>query len=170
MSQLDATRIFNAVRGLLSSLDATDDSLLKRVLGIQWVEKVYVTDGGTAATAVGITPLWVNDLGCNVQVISAAFVGCTAVNPSATNNATVTLKQYESTGTTATSVAAYTSDVAGGTASARVAKALTVTASAVIVANGAMLTVDVAKSATTGVAIATSTMPSMVKVVLEKVK
>ncbi len=170
MAQLDATRIFNAFKGLLSGLDSTDEALIKRVLGIQFTKEVAVTDGGTAATAVGVTPAWVNDLGCNVQVVSAAFVGSTAVNPNATNYATVTVKQYESTGTTATSIGAWASDVAGGTASARVAKALTLTAANVIVANGAMLTVDVAKTATTGVAIATATAPSIVKIVLEKVK
>jgi hypothetical protein len=168
MSQLTATRIFNAMKGLLSGLDSTDESLLKRCLGIQWTEKVAVTDAGTSATAVGKTPFWNNDLGCNVQVVAAKFLGCTTVPGQATHYATTTLNKYESTGTTATAVGSWASDAAGGTASVRVPKALTLTASAVIVAAGESLVVDVAKAGS-GVQIGTSTAPSYLYVVLEKV-
>jgi hypothetical protein len=168
MSQLAATRIFNAMKGLLSGLDSTDDSLIKRVLGIQWTEKVAVTDAGTSATAVGTTPFWTNDLGCNVQVVAAKFIGSTTVPGQATHTTTMTLSKIESTGTTATTIGTYTSDASGGTATASVPKSLTLTASAVVLAAGDTLRIAASKAGS-GVAIGTSTAPSYVAVTLEKV-
>ncbi len=169
MSQLDATRIFNAVKGLLSSLDTTDDSLLKRVLGLQWTEKVALTDAGTSATAVGTTPFFTNDLGCNVRVVASKFLGATTVPSGATHNTVLTLSKIESTGTTATTVAAYTSDVAGGTATASVPKALTITDAAAVLAAGDTLRIAASKGGS-GIQISTATAPSYVVVTLEKVK
>lgn len=167
MGQLNATRIFNAVKGLFSGLDSTDDDLLKYALGLRWKERVYITDGGTAGTAQTATAFWTNDLGTNVRLISAKLVTPVTATAHASNTATVTVAKVDATGANAATVAAYTSDIAGGTATAFVPKELTRTVGNVVVASGWTLHVAASKAAT-GVAIAAATSQAYVEVTLEK--
>jgi len=169
MSQLTGTRIFNAIKGLFSSLDETDAALLKKVLGVRFKVRIPLTDGGTAATAVGATPFFTNDYGVSLKVVSANFMAPVTIGTGATDNATFTISKVDSAGTNSATVASYTSDVAGGTATADVPKALTVvggTSTVAVLASGWTLRAAVSKGAS-GVAIAESTAPGFLETWLE---
>lgn len=168
MSQLTSAKIMKALYGLLSGLDSTDEALIKRVLGVQWKEKVALTDGGTAATAVAATPFYTNDEGTSVRVVNAKLITPVTVAPGATDNMTLTLSKVDSEGSNAATVATYTSNVAGGTATADVPKSLTNTDANVVVASGWTLRAAVTKGAS-GVAFAEATAPAYLVVTLEKV-
>lgn len=165
MGQLSATSIFNAIKGLFSSLDSTDATLLKNTLYRQKV-RVYVTDGGTAGTAQTATAFFTNDLGCNLRVVSAKLIVPVAVTGHDTNNATFTLSKVDADGTNAATVAARTSNVAGGNYTAFKPVDLTLTEANAVVASGWSLRIAVSK-ASSGVAIAAATSQAYIEVTLE---
>lgn len=171
MSQLSATRILNAIYGLFSQLDSTDQSTLK---GILWQKTpvAYVTDGGTAGTAQTETAFWVNNTGSTVRVTGIKFVVPVAVTSNDTTYATFTVKYRTSAGASAVTVGSQTTKTSGGGGSgdltAFASNAIAITAGNEIVPVGGVLTVAVAK-ASTGVAIAAATSQAYVEVIVEPV-
>lgn len=165
MAQLDGTRILNALYGLFSKLDSTDEATVKSVIHQRKV-RVQITDGGTAGTAQTATPFFTNDTGVSLRVVSAKLMTPVAVTANGSTNVTVTLTKVDAAGSNAATVAAYTSDVAGGSTVAHVPKALTNTNANVVLLNGWTLHIAASK-ASTGVAIASATAQAWVEVILE---
>jgi hypothetical protein len=163
MGQLNPTRILNALKGLYSALDASDELLLQWVTDARRKEKTSVTDGGTAATAQTATPVWTNDTGANVLVTALALTTPVAVTANASNNLTCTVDRVDAAGANATTIGVYTSDVAGGSTVAHVPKALTLTAANVVVPAGGTIRVAVSKGGT-GVAFAAATSQAYINV------
>lgn len=166
MAQLTAIRIFNGLKGLLSSLDATDDLLVKKVLWRRQV-RVQVTDGGTAGTAQGEVGVWYNDTGVDVAVRAAYAVTPVAVTAHATNYATFDISKRVAG--SATSIGTFATDtVTTDDMTAYVEKALTLTDANVVVPAGAWLTAKVTK-ASSGVAIGSATAQASIVAIIEPV-
>jgi hypothetical protein len=168
MAQLSTTKIIKAIFGLFSSLDSTDEDLLKTTL---WRQKVSipVTDGGTAGTAQTETVMWRNNTGADVRVVSAHLLAPIAITAHGSNYATFTISRRTSAGASAATVADFATDtVATDDVTAFAPKALTNTVANVIVADGYVLTAKVTKTGT-GVAIAAATSQAVLEVVLEPV-
>lgn len=166
MSQLSGSRIANAVLGLLSGLDDTDRTLLKKLLHIKFKVKVDVGDGGASATSVANKQVWKNDLGVSVRVTEASLFAPVTIAPGATHNCAFLLEQVDSTNAATATVASYTSDVAGGTATANVAKSLSVTggtSTAAVVPSGSSLIISATKGGS-GVLIGDTATPSVIEV------
>lgn len=166
MAQLTASGIKKALTKFFSALDSTDDDLVSTTTKFRWKERVYVSDLATAGTAQTATAFWSNELGCNVRVVAAKLITPIAVTANASNNLTATLTKVDSAGINPATVAAYTSDVAGGSTVAFVPKALTLTVANVIVPNGSGLHIAVSKGGT-GVAFTAATSQAYVEVTLE---
>ncbi len=167
MGQLSGSRIVNAFIGLFSKTDTTDEALLRALVTRQKV-RVYLTDGGTAGTAQTATAFFTNDFGTSMRVISAKLITPVTVTAHASNTATVTLDKVDSAGSNAATVAAYTSDVAGGTTTAFVPKALTTTDANLTLLSGWTLRIAASKAAS-GVALGAATSQAYVEVILEPV-
>lgn len=167
MAQLTATRIFNAIAGLFSSLDSTDSTLLKNTM---WRQKVgvHVTDGGTAATAQTATAFFTNDLGTTVRATKVTIKVPVAVTAGDTNNATVTVTKVDAAGSNSATVATLTTNTTQGNLTAFVAYELDITEANQDIADGWTLRVAVSK-ASSGVAIAAATSQAYVEVTLEPV-
>lgn len=166
MGQLNATRIKNAIWGLFSRLDQTDEDLLSYVSGLRFKIRGDITDGGTAGTAQTATPFFTNDFGCNLRVKAVKLMTPVAVTANGTNNLTCTLTKVDAAGSNPATVAAYTSDVAGGSTVAHVPKALTLTSTNIVIPNGWSLHIAVSK-ASAGVAFAAATSQAYIEVTLE---
>lgn len=169
MSQLTGKRVFNALKGLLSGLDSTDEALLKNILGVRKKVRVQLGDGGATATSVGAIPFYTNDSGATVRVVKANLLSPVTIAPGATNNVAFTVSKVDSAGANAETVATWTSNVAGGTATADVPKALTVTggtSTAAAVADGWTLRIAAAKGGS-GVPIADGEAQAVVEVTLD---
>lgn len=166
MSQLSVQRILNAIHGLFSSLDATDDTLLKWCTGSRFKARVYLSDLATAGTAQTATPFFTNDMGLNLTVISAKLIVPIAVTAGGSNNMTCTLTKVDAAGINGATVAAATTDVAGGSLVAHVPKALTLTAANTTLLSGWTLHAAVSK-ASSGVAFTAATSQAYLEVVLE---
>jgi hypothetical protein len=169
MSQLTGTRIFNAIKGLFSSLDETDAILLKRMLGVRFKTRVAMSDGGATATSVPLITFFNNDSGVSLKVVSAQLMTPVTVAPGATNNVAFVLDKVDSAGANNANIATYTSDVAGGTATADVPKALTVvggTSTVAVLASGWSLRASATKGAS-GVPISDATGAAILEVTME---
>ncbi len=169
MAQLTGLRIFNALSGLLGALDSTDTLLLKRILGVRFKQKLEMRDGGVLATTVHATPFYTNDSGVSVKVVSATLVCPVTVTPGATANVVVLLDKVDALGTNAATIASYTSDVAGGTATAFIPKALTVvggTSTVATLATGWVLRASATKGST-GIGIGATSSPAVLEVTME---
>ncbi len=169
MAQLTGARIMNALNGLLVGLDETDRALLKKMLGVRFKKTVEMRDAGVLATTVHATPFFTNDSGVSVKVVSAYLICPVAVTPGATANVAVVLDKVDSAGTNAATIATYTSDVAGGTATAFVPKALTVvgaTSTVAVVATGWTLRATATKNST-GIGIGATSSPAVMEVTME---
>jgi hypothetical protein len=151
MAQLSASRIFNALAGLFSSTDSTDEALLKTAL---WRKTIHchVTDGGTAGTAQTETVVWRNDTGATVKVVSAHVIAPVAVTANATNYATFLVYKRSSAGASQATIGTFATD----------------TVTNVEVAAGAVITCAVTKTAA-GVAIAAATSQARVQIVVEPI-
>lgn len=168
MAQLTHVRIFNALKGLLSCLDATDADLVNTSLWRKQIQ-AHVTDGGTAGTAQTETPFWRNDTGGTVKVVSVHLLAPVAITANATNYATFILYKRTSAGATQTTVASFATDtVTTDDVTAFAPLSITPTAANVTVAAGGVLSVAVTK-ANTGVAIAAATSQARLVVVVEPV-
>lgn len=166
MSQLTGARIANALLGLLSGLDSTDRAYLKRILGLRQKVTGRFTDGGATATAVGTSNIWHNDTGLSVRVDLAEIILPVTVAPGATDNAAFTLSKVDADGANAATVATYTSDVAGGTATASKPKAMTLvggTSTVCTIADGWTLRIAATKGGS-GVPVASATAQGIVEV------
>lgn len=168
MAQLTAERIKNALVQNLGSLDSTDEAMLKALL-FRRVEKVALTDGGTAGTAVTTTTFWKNTTGVLQRVVAVYVVAPVNVAADGTDFVTFTLAKTDSAGANATTVASATTIAASlNGLAAGVPEAITVTGAAQDVAIDGHLTVAVAKAAS-GKAIAAATSSAYLLVVLEPV-
>lgn len=168
MGQLTHVRILNALEGLVSGLDAADETLLKQALWRKQV-KSDVTDGGTAGTAATERTLWINDTGGDVRVVAAYAVAPVAVTANATTFATFLLYRRTAAGGSQTTVGSYaTNVVTTNDMVAHAEKEFSLTAANVVVPSGAKLTCAVTK-ASTGVAIASSTAPAQIVVIVEPI-
>jgi hypothetical protein len=168
MSQLTATSIVNQLTSLLSSLDATDATLVKALL-LRRAHSIPVTDGGTAGTAQGETVLWRNNTGASVKVVSAHASAPVAVTAHGTNYATFTVTKRTSAGASAATVATFATDtVTTDDMTAFAPVALTLTDANVVVPDGYVLTGKVTKAAS-GVAVASATAQALISVVVEPV-
>lgn len=166
MAQLTATGIKNAIYGLFSGLDSTDETMLKNLLYRQ-VATCRLFDAATAGTAMTVTPFFRNHTGVNLRVISAHVVAPVAVATDETDYVTFNLARYTSAGGSATAVGANTTNAAGfGALVAFAPEALTLTAANVILADGGVLTAAVAKAAA-GKAITAATSDAYMIVLLE---
>lgn len=166
MGQLTPYRIINAIKGLFSGLDTTDESLLKYCTGTRFKVRVYISDLATAGTAQTATSFFTNDYGCSLRFISAKLFVPIAVTADATNKMTCTLAKVDAAGINSATVAAYTSDVAGGSLVAHLPKALTQTDANITILSGWALTIAVSKAAS-GVAFTAATSQGYVEVTLE---
>lgn len=166
MSQLTVQRILNAFHGLFSSLDATDDALLKACTGARFKARVYLSDLATAATAQTATPFFTNDLGCTLSVISAKLIVPIAVTADASNKMTCTLTKVDATGLNPATVAAATTDLAGGSLVAHLPKLLAPTVANAALPSGWTLHAAVSKAGS-GVAFTAATSQAYLEVVLE---
>jgi hypothetical protein len=168
MAQLSASRIFNALAGLFSSTDSTDEALLKTAL---WRKTIHchVTDGGTAGTAQTETVVWRNDTGATVKVVSAHVIAPVAVTANATNYATFLVYKRSSAGASQATIGTFATDtVTTDDMTAFAPKELTLTVANVEVAAGAVITCAVTKTAA-GVAIAAATSQARVQIVVEPI-
>lgn len=169
MGQHTGSRIVNALYGLMSGLDATDRTLIEKVLGGTFKEKVDVGDGGSSATSVTDKHVWYNSLGVSVRVTSANLFAATTIAPGATHNCAFVLESVNADNSATATVATYTSDVAGGTATKNVAKALTVTggtSTAAVIPAGYSVIISATKGGS-GVLIGNTATPSVVEVEFE---
>lgn len=162
MGQLSGTRILNAFINFFSALDDTDRALVADTYGKPRIS-AYVTDGGTAATAQTATTFWTNDTGGPVTLDAGYFFTPVAITADATNNLTLTVSRVDAAGANATTIATYTSDVAGGSTVAGVPKPLVPsgTAGNITIPAGWSVRVAVAKAAS-GVAMAAATSQAYV--------
>lgn len=167
MGQLDATQIIKQEQALHSCLDDTDRTLLKRSVALQWKVLADFTDGGTAGTAKTATPIYTNDEGCNVRVKLAMASAPVAITGDNTNNAVFTLDKVDAAGANATTVATFTTNVAGGNWVAAVQKAITLTTANLLLASGWTLRLAISKGGT-GVAVASATAQGRFEVTLER--
>lgn len=166
MGQLTATRIVNAIKGLFSGLDSTDEVLLKYVTKTRFKVRVYVSDLATAGTAQTATPFFTNDLGCSLKVVAVNLIVPIAVTAHASNNMVATVAKVDSAGANSATIASYTSDIAGGSLTAFVPKGLTLTAANQTLLSGWTLNAAVAKGAS-GVAFTAATSQAYIEVTLD---
>lgn len=167
MAQLTATRLVNAILGLFSSLDSTDETFLKKQL-VRKAVHAHVTDGGTAATAQTETFVWQNNTGGDVKIIQANAIAPVAVTAHGTNYATFNLFKRTSAGASQATIASFATDtVTTDDMVALSPKAMTLTAANVIVPDGYVVTVSVTKAAM-GVAIAAATSQARIEFVYEQ--
>ena len=166
MSQLTGSRIINAIIGLFSALDSTDQTLLKKCLAQKKI-KIDMSDSATAATAFTKSLLWYNDTGVDCRVISAKATAPVAVTANATNYATFQVSKLDSAGANAAVVAAFATDtVTTDDMVANVSKDMTLTAANVIVPAGSYLVAEITKTAS-GVAVTAATSRAVVEVRVE---
>ncbi len=166
MGQLNAGRIFKAIKGLFSALDQTDEDLLKTVM---WREtrSVEVTDGGTAGTAQTETVAWRNDTGGDVWITDLYLVTPVNVTANATNYATFSVFKRTSAGASQATIGAFATDtVTTDDLVAFAPKAIPMTDANRLVPNGSVVTVSVSKTAS-GVAIAAATSQANVLITYE---
>lgn len=172
MSQLTGNKIFAAFIAFFSPLKASFTDTADADLVANTYARLHIqadaTDGGTAATAQTATTFFTNDTGGNLDTNSAVFITPVAVTADATNNLTVTLSKVDAAGANATTVATYTSDLAGGSTVAHVPKAMTIStvAGARVLAPGWSLRWAVSK-ASSGVAFAAATSQAYLQAKLE---
>ncbi len=169
MSQLSGARIMNALNGLLSGLDDTDRALLKKMLGVSFKVRVPLGDAGTSATSAGATPFFTNDSGASLRVTAAKYMGPTTIGTGATHNVVIALDKVDSAGANGATIASYTSDVAGGTATADVPKTVTVTggtSTVATVASGWTLRASATKGGS-GVIMSDGAVPGYLEVTLD---
>ncbi len=169
MAQLTGNRIFNAIKGLLSGLDSTDEALLKKALGLQFKVRVALGDRGATATSAPATPFFTNDTGVSLRVVAAKLLAPRQIAPGATDNVAFVVDKVDSAGSNSATIASYTSDVAGGTATADVPKELAVvggTSTVATVASGWTLRAAATKGAS-GVIISDGEAPCIVEVTLD---
>jgi hypothetical protein len=169
MSQITGKRLADAVFGLLSGLDDTDRTTLKKLFGFKFKVKVDVADGGASATSVTNKHVWQNGLGVSVRVTDATLFSPVTIAPGATHNCAFLVERVDSTNGATATVATYTSDVAGGTATANVGKSLSVTggtATSAVIPSGSSLIVSATKGGS-GVLIGDTATPSVIEVWLE---
>jgi hypothetical protein len=168
MAQLTAERLKNALIQNLGSLDSTDETLVKKLL-FRRVEKVSITDGGTAGTAVTTTTFYANNTGVTQRVVAAYVVAPVVVAADNTDYVTFTLSKADADGANAATVASGDTRAASlNGLAAGDSEALTITGSAQDVPDGYHLRIAVAKAAS-GKAIAAATSQAYVIVVLEPV-
>lgn len=166
MAQLTATGIKKALYGLFSGLDATDEALLANLM-LRIQVSVPLFDAATAGTAMTVTPFWRNHTGGNVRHISTHVVAPIAVAADNTDYVTFSVAKYTAAGGSATTVAS--GDTRAANMNALVAfapEALTNVDAAVVIADGGVLTVAVAKAGS-GKAITAATSHAYAIVLLE---
>jgi len=169
MSQLTGGRITNALFGLLSGLDSTDRATIARILKTKFKVRVALGDRGATATSVGAIPFYTNDEGVSVRVTAAKLLAPVTIAPGATDNVAFAITKVDSAGANSATVASYTSDVSGGTATADVPKTITVvggTSTVATIASGWTLRAAATKGAS-GVIISDGEAPCIVEVTLD---
>ncbi len=169
MSQQTGGRLANALYGLMSGLDATDRELIKRFFDSKFKVRVPLTDSGASATAAPAQTFFTNDLGATLRVTAAKLLSPVTIAPGATHNVTFTVDKVDADGSNSATIATYTSDVAGGTATADKPKELTVTggtSTVAAVASGWSLRAACSKGAS-GNLISDGTAPSWIEVTLD---
>jgi hypothetical protein len=166
MAQLTPRRIFNAIYGLFSGLDSTDETTLKKFLWTKTVE-IEIHDSATAGTAFTLSPLWYNDTGFDVVVKAARATAPIAVTAHAADFATFLAAKIDAAGANAVNVATFATDtVTTDNMVANVPKTMTLTAANVIVPAGFSLTANVTKTGN-GVAITAATSRAKISLDLE---
>lgn len=165
MGQLSTTSIFKAIAGLFSSLDSTDETLLKNVI-LRNDAVGYFTDGGTAGTAQTETAFWVNDTGNPVKITSVKVVTPVTAATNGSNFATITVAYRLSDGSGATTIG--TRATSSVSLTAFTPAAVSITAGNDVVPAGGIVTVAMAKSGT-GVAVAAATSQAYCKIQWEPV-
>lgn len=163
MGQLSNNSIFKAIMGLFSSLDSTDETLLRNTMW-RFNAVGYFTDGGTAGTAQTETAFWTNDTGVAMKVTSVKIVTPVAVATNGTNFGTATVSYRTSAGGGATAIGAQSTAATSLTAFAPTS--VSITAGNDIVPVGGVLTIALSKAAS-GVAFAAATSQAYVSVQLE---
>jgi hypothetical protein len=169
MSQLTGKRIVNALYGLMSGLDAADRTLIEKVLSGRIKVKAEVGDAGASATSVTDKFVWYNDTGVSVRATAARHFAAVTLAPGATHNCAFVVESTNAANSATATVASYTSDVAGGTATKGVAKALTVTggtSTAAVIPSGYAVIISATKGGS-GVLIGATATPSVVEIDLE---
>lgn len=169
MGQLTGTRIVNALASLMSSLDSTDRLLIEKVLNGRFKVRCDVGDGAATATSVTDKHVWQNSLGVSVRAVAAKLFAAVTIAPGATHNCAFVLESVSADNGTTATIASYTSDVAGGTATKNVAKSLTITggtSTAATVPDGYAVIVSATKGGS-GVLIGGAETPSVIEVEFE---
>lgn len=110
-----------------------------------WIPISKASDDAMASTTTSETYTGAL-LPVKTRIKSVSYIATTGgITADATNNATVTVKWRDSAAANPVTVAAYTSDVAGGSVTQGAPKAFTLTAANVVVAAGGSLTLTIAK-------------------------
>jgi hypothetical protein len=168
MAQLTNNRVLNALLAFFSSLDSTDQATVKKAM---WRKKWVIDchDSATAGTAFTASPLYYNDTGADVKVVSARCTAPVAVTGHASNYATFSVAKLDTAGANSATVATYATDAATTKDMvANVAKDMTLTAANVIVPAGYYLVGAIAK-ASSGVAVTAATSRARIEVEIEPV-
>ncbi len=141
--------IRNKIAGMVHTISDDPTSVMSAVRTMSYRRATYVKASAdsmaadtTAAQFVARVPT-----GSTWRVVEAHFTSHTGgtITADATDTVTITLEKADGAGGSATAVAAYTSNVAGGSLAALVPKALTVTASAATLTAGQILDFKIAK-------------------------
>lgn len=140
---LSGLTIAHVGRDVMASAD--DTVLLASRPGELVIPKAV--DGSAAATTSETVLGSVPDIGA-VRVYDAHFAPLSALTADAANYATITLSKYTAAGGSKTTVASLLTDVAGGSWTAKVRKALSLSAvsGAIDLEAGALLTYEIAKA------------------------
>jgi hypothetical protein len=169
MSQLTGKRIVDAIYGLMSGLDATDRTTLEKVLGARFKVKVDVGDGGSSAQSVTNKHVWYNDMGASVRAVSSKLFAQRTIAPGATHNVAFVVESVNADNSATATVASLTLDVAGGTATAQVAKTISITggtSTAATIPAGYAVIISATKGGS-GVLIGDTATPSVVELEFE---
>lgn len=167
MGQLTGTRILDAVVGLLSRLDSTDETLAKKVVLQPRIVTVDCHDSATAGTAFTKSIIWKNDTTTSYRVVAAEASAPVAVTANATNFASFIATKLDSAGANGAVVATFATDtVTTDDMVANVPKTMTLTVANVVVPAGSILVGEITKTAS-GVAVTAATSRARITLYLE---
>lgn len=142
----DTQRVFARLLGQINSGPGTDVSgALRQMVARRSVRVIKAAADSMASDAT--TEYVIARFPVATKVVSAHFTGASGgIAAHASNTATLTVSKRDGAGGSATPIAAYTSNTAGGDVTQWVPKALTVTEADSVVPAGGILTFKIAKA------------------------
>lgn len=142
-------KIRNQFAGMVHTIDTDSTTVMNAVRQMNYRRLVYVKAAADAMASTTTSAQFVARVptGMTWRVVEAHFTSHTGgtITADATDTVTITVEKADGAGGSATAVAAWTSNVAGGSLAALVPKALTVTGSASTLTAGQILDFTIAK-------------------------